>query len=83
MEQLILMNFLLQSKETWVHIERILLKEYLKGKINETKFEDDIALVSHAYFLSTLIANEFDENCGVIGRRKILNCEVINFDLDY
>ncbi len=58
------------------------LRNYLKNKIAEIKNEHpdgEIAIVSHAYFLSTFIAEDVDDQGVVKNRRRIENCEIIEY----
>jgi broad specificity phosphatase PhoE len=63
------------------------LKNYLNNKIEEMRKSEDnhlldgeIAIVSHAYFLSTFIAKEICEDGIVKNRRRIENCEIIEYN---
>jgi broad specificity phosphatase PhoE len=56
-------------------VKNIIEKEFQKGR-------DKIVLVSHAYFISTFIADDIDEMGSVKKRRIINNCEVVEFNLN-
>jgi broad specificity phosphatase PhoE len=58
-----------------VMVKEIIEREQRKGM-------DKIALVSHAYFISTFIAEDIDQNGIVNKRRRIDNCEIVEFSLN-
>ena len=55
-----------------------IFKNILKKHYNKMS----LAVVSHAYFISTFIADEVDEFGIIKNRRRIQNCEVIEYTSD-
>lgn len=60
-----------------------MLKNILKNVyLNRLEEDECIVIVSHAYFISTFIADELKQDGSIINRRKIGHCEIVEHNLN-